>query len=80
MKGNSRMKVALVLALAAGAILGILLTMLVAKKSINQKEQAFASEKTELMTDSETVILAPDLSLTSLTERTDEGLVAAGTV
>lgn len=53
MKGNSRMKVALVLALAAGAILGILLTMLVAKKSINQKEQAFASEKTELMTENQ---------------------------
>lgn len=48
MKGSSRIKRMLVTAAAAGAVVGVLITMLAAKNSLNQKEKEFEAAKTGL--------------------------------
>lgn len=48
MKLNSRMKRILVIAVTMGAVIGMLITMLAAKSSLNQKEKEFEAVKAEL--------------------------------
>ena len=48
MKLNSRMKRILVIAITMGAVIGMMITMLAAKSSLNQKEKEFEAMKAEL--------------------------------
>ena len=48
MKLNSRMKRILVIAVTMGAVIGMLIAMLAAKSSLNQKEKEFEAVKAEL--------------------------------
>lgn len=58
MKLNSRMKRILVIAVTVGAVIGMLITMLAAKSSLNQKEKEFEAVKAELTAAKEEVSAA----------------------